>query len=68
MSDLQKAPTGKTRILGVDAATGMKYLWRDCNSAEEAMDAAARLNNARIHDSDDAYEIRDEEGNVPAPQ
>lgn len=58
----QRAPRGKTRIIGVDLFSHEDYLVKDCDTREEAFALADEHNRRRVDSMEDVYYVYDEQG------
>lgn len=62
MATEQKAPAGKTRVVGIDLFSHEDYLVGDYDSPEQAFKIADDHNAERSGEMDDVYYVYDDEG------
>jgi len=59
-----KAPTGKTRVVGIDLFDHTDYLFGDFESQDEAFRVADEKNTEREGSMDDVYYVYNDEGEL----
>ena len=62
MAKKRKAPTGTTRVVGVDILNHVDYLVGDYDSQKEAFKIADKHNTERSDSTDDVYYVYNDEG------
>lgn len=60
--ELMRAPTGKTRVVGVDLFAHEDYLVGDYDTKDKAFDIADSHNKSRSGSMEDVYYVYDDQG------